>query len=143
MSFLRKSQFGMKNVRRLSVARTSSATPKSPPGDGRDGDERSWLAAIVESSSDAIIGLRLDCVMESWNQGAERLYGYSAAEAIGQPISMLIPPHRAGEEGRILEQVRRGEPVSHYETERLVKDGKLVDISLTVSPIRNLLGNLI
>src|SRR5207237_5015787 len=104
-------------------------------------DECSWLAAIVQSSSDGIISWGLDLVIESWNEGAERLYGYSAAEAIGRPISMLIPPHLAGEEARILEKVRRGEPVSHYETERLAKDGKLVDISLTVSPIKDPLGN--
>jgi PAS domain S-box-containing protein len=109
---------------------------------GEDGGERSWLAALVESSSDAIIGLRLDYLMESWNLGAERLYGYSAAEAIGQSISMIIPPHLAGEEGRILKKVRRGELVNHYETERLVKGGKLVDISLTVSPVRDRDGNL-
>jgi PAS domain S-box-containing protein len=109
---------------------------------GEDGNERSWLAALVESSSDAIIGLRLDYVMESWNLGAERLYGYSAAEAIGQPISLIIPPHRAGEEARILKKVRRGELVNHYETERVVKGGKLVDISLTVSPVRDREGNL-
>src|ERR1051326_8365328 len=106
-------------------------------------EECSWLAAIVQSSSDAIISWGQDLVIESWNEGAERLYGYSAAEALGQPISLLIPPHRAGEEAGILEKVRRGEAVSHYETERLAKDGKLVDISLTVSPIKDALGNLV
>ena len=78
----------------------SAATPHN---DGSAG-ESSWLAAIVHSSSDAIISLTLNCVMQSWNRGAERLYGYSAAEAIGQPISILIPKHRAGEEARILEK---------------------------------------
>ena len=106
-------------------------------------EECSWLAAIVQSSSDAIISWGQDLIIESWNEGAERLYGYSAAEALGQPISLLIPPHRAGEEARILEKIRRGEAVSHYETERLAKDGKLVDISITVSPIKDPLGNLV
>jgi PAS domain S-box-containing protein len=81
--------------------------------------------------------------MRSWNRGAQRLYGYSAAEAIGQPLSILIPRHRAGEEARILEKVRRGGLVDHYETERVVKDGKMVSISLTVSPIKGPRGRLI
>src|ERR1041385_5481705 len=124
---------------------TGLSVMRSAGGPHRRGkfDECSWLAAIVQSSSDAIISWGLDLVIESWYEGAERLYGYSAAEAIGQPISMLIPPHRAGEEARMVEKVRRGEPVSHYETERLAKDGKLVDISLTVSPIKDLPGNLV
>src|SRR3954466_3496881 len=122
----------MKSGRRVSQRREADRRSMAALSNGEDGEERSWLAAIVESSSDAIIGLRLDYIMESWNQGAERLYGYSAAEAIGKPISMIIPPHRAGEEARILKKMRRGELVNHYETERLVKGGKLVDISLTV-----------
>jgi PAS domain S-box-containing protein len=111
--------------------------------EARNFDESSWLAAIVNSSSDAIISVTLNCVMQSWNRGAERLYGYSAAAAIGQPISILIPKHRAGEEARILEKVQRGELVDHYETERVVKDGRMVSISLTVSPIKDLRGNLV
>jgi len=106
-------------------------------------DECSWLAAIIHSSSDAIISVTLDCIMRSWNQGAQRLYGYSAAEAIGQPISILIPNHRVGEEARILEKVRRGELVDRYETERVVKNGRMVPISLTVSPINEAGGSLV
>lgn len=113
------------------------------PNAARNLDECSWLAAIVHSSSDAIISVTLNCVMQSWNRGAERLYGYSASEAIGQPISILIPKHRAGEEARILEKVRHGELVDHYETERVVKDGRMVSISLTVSPIKDPRGRLV
>ena len=124
---------------------TGLSVMRSAGGPHRRGnfEECSWLAAIVQSSSDAIISWGLDLVIESWNEGAERLYGYSPTEAVGQPIGMLIPPHRAGEEARIMEKVRRGERVNHYETERLAKDGKLVDISLTVSPIKDPLGNLV
>jgi PAS domain S-box-containing protein len=93
------------------------------------------LAAIVESSDDAILSKDADGVITSWNQGAERIYGYTAEEAIGRPISILIPPHRAGEEKRILARVLAGERISHYETERLTKDGRLLVLSLSVSPI--------
>ena len=96
---------------------------------------RGRLAAIVASSADAIVSKDLNGVIRTWNAGAERLFGYTAQEAIGQPISMLIPPDHADEEPSILERIRRGERVEHYETIRRRKDGTLVDISLTVSPI--------
>jgi len=101
------------------------------------------LAAIVESSDDAIIGKDLNGFITSWNQGAERIFGYSAQEAIGQPVTILIPPDRANEEPYILSRVRSGERVDHYETIRQRKDGSLVEISLTVSPIRDASGNIV
>jgi PAS domain S-box-containing protein len=101
------------------------------------------MAAIVESSDDAIISKNLDGVILSWNQGAQRLFGYTAAEAIGQPVTMLIPPDRQDEEPGILDRIRRGERIDHYETVRRRKDGGLIDISLTVSPIKNALGAVV
>jgi two-component system CheB/CheR fusion protein len=93
------------------------------------------LAAIVESSDDAIISKDFNGIITSWNRGAARLFGYSAKEAIGQPVTMLMPPDRVNEEPAILERLRRGEKVDHYETVRRRKDGGLLDISLTVSPL--------
>lgn len=95
------------------------------------------LAAIVESSEDAILSKDLDGVLESWNGGAERLFGYTAAEAVGRPVTMLIPPDRLFEEPVIIERIRRGERVGHYETVRLRKDGSPVDVSLSVSPVKD------
>ena len=96
---------------------------------------RARLAAIVESSDDAIVSKDLDGVIMTWNAGAERLFGYSAAEAVGRPITIVIPPERLDEEPEILGRIRRGERIDHFETVRQHKDGTLLDISLTVSPI--------
>lgn len=101
------------------------------------------LAAIVESSEDAIISKDLNGVIISWNNGAERLFGYTAQEAIGQPVIMLMPPERVDEEPGIIERIRRGERIEHYETIRRRKDGRLLDISLTVSPIMDSQGKII
>ena len=101
------------------------------------------LAAIVESSDDAIITKGLDGVITTWNTGAERLFGYIAQEAIGQPITMLIPPDRRDEEPTIIERLRRGERVDHFETIRMRKDGSLLDISLTISPVKDLDGRIV
>jgi PAS domain S-box-containing protein len=101
------------------------------------------LAAIVESSEDAIVSKDLNGIITSWNQGAERLFGYKAEEVIGKPVALLIPPERQDEEPAILERIRRGERIEHYETVRRRKDGSLLDISLTVSPIRDAKGNII
>ena len=101
------------------------------------------LAAIIESSEDAIIGKSLDGIITSWNSGAEWLFGYTAAEAIGQPVTMLIPPERIDEEPGILARIRRGERIEHYDTVRLRKDGSAIDISLTVSPIKGADGTII
>ena len=103
---------------------------------------RSQLAAIVESSSDAIIGRSLDGTITIWNKGAEETYGYSADEAIGRPISILVPPNRQDELPEILEKIRKGETIRHYETKRLCKDRKLIDVSITVSPIKEANGNI-
>jgi PAS domain S-box-containing protein len=100
------------------------------------------LAAIVESSEDAIISKDLNGIITTWNQSAERIFGYTAEEIVGKPITLLIPPDRHDEEPGILERIRRGERIEHYETVRRRKDGTLLDISLTVSPIRDALGNI-
>jgi len=99
-------------------------------------EERSQYAAIVESSDDAIISKSLDGVIRSWNTGAERMFGYAKEEMVGQPFS-LIPPELLGEQNRILERLAAGEHIEHFETRRLAKDGKPIDVSLTVSPIKN------
>jgi PAS domain S-box-containing protein len=104
---------------------------------------RARLAAIVESSDDAIVSKTLGGVIWSWNAGAERLFGYTADEAVGQPITLIIPQERHGEEGAILERLCRGERVEHFETVRVAKNGRRLDISLTVSPIRDDAGNVI
>jgi PAS domain S-box-containing protein len=95
------------------------------------------LASIVESSDDAVVSKDLNGIILTWNRGAERLFGYSPAEIVGKPVTTLIPSDRQTEESRILERIRRGERVDHYETIRQRKDGSLVDISLTVSPIKD------
>ena len=101
------------------------------------------LAAIVDSSSDAIFSTSLDGVIRTWNRGAERLFGWSEAEAVGQPVMLIIPQDRRAEDEKLLERIRRGEMVSHLETTRITKSGRLLDISLTVSPIRDAHGNII
>jgi PAS domain S-box-containing protein len=103
---------------------------------------RSRLAAIVESSDDAIVSKTLDGVIQSWNAGAERVFGYTAAEAVGRPITLIIPPERYEEERMILSRLRRGERIDHYETVRVAKDGRRLDISLTVSPVRDASGRI-
>lgn len=100
------------------------------------------LAAIVESSSDAIVSKTLDGVIRSWNVGAERIFGYTAAEAVGQPITLIIPPERLAEERDILARLVRGERIEHFETVRVAKDGRRLDISLTVSPLRGANGQI-
>jgi PAS domain S-box-containing protein len=101
------------------------------------------LAAIVSSSDDAIISKTLEGVITSWNPGAQKLFGYAAEEAIGQPIAMLFPPERLGEEAEILAQIARGESVKHFETVRRRKDGSLVEISVTISPITDHEGRIV
>ena len=101
------------------------------------------LAAIVESSEDAIVAKDLNGIITSWNQGAERLFGYAAEEVIGKPITIVIPEDRLDEEPEILSRIRRGERVEHFETIRRRKDGSLVEISLMISPIRNRKGEIV
>jgi len=103
---------------------------------------RARLAAIVESSEDAIIGKTLDGIITNWNRGAEKIYGYSAAEAIGEHISLHVPPERRGEVAEILEEIRRGRSISLHETVRVKKDGEPIHVSLSVSPIRDAAGNV-
>ena len=102
-----------------------------------------YLAAIVQHSDDAIISKDLNGIITSWNKSAERVFGYTSEEAIGKPITIVIPPDRQGEEPMILERIRRGQRIEHYETVRQRKHGSLIDISLTVSPIRNGQGKII
>jgi PAS domain S-box-containing protein len=106
-------------------------------------EERSRLAAIVESSHDAIISKNLDGTIMSWNEGAERLYGYSAAEALGRPVTFLTPPDQWDEIADILKRIREGIRIEQYETERVRKDGQKINVSLTVSPVRNHRGRVI
>ena len=106
-------------------------------------DELFELAAIVESSDDAIISKDLNGTIRSWNPGAERLYGYTREEAVGQPISMLAPPELADEIPMIIERIRKGERVEHFETRRRRNDGRELYVSLTVSPVRNQDGAII
>ena len=101
------------------------------------GLEAALLAAIVENSDDAIASKDLSGIVTSWNQAAERLFGYTAKEIIGRHISVLAAPGREDEMPMILERIRRGERVDHYDTLRRRKDGSLVEISLTVSPVRD------
>jgi PAS domain S-box-containing protein len=107
--------------------------------------EEGWirLAAIVESSSDAIIGKDLNGSITSWNNGAERIFGYSAQEIVGTSIMRLIPAERQNEEHEILAKIKRGEKVEHFETLRQTKDGRLIDLAVTASPIKNATGNVI
>ncbi len=102
-----------------------------------------WLASVVEFSDDAIVSKSLDRIITSWNMGAERIYGYMPEEVIGKPISILIPPERQHEEDMIVERLRRGERTDHFETLRRRRGGDLIDVSLTVSPVRDADGKAI
>ena len=105
-------------------------------------DAVTQLAAIVESSDDAIIGTTLEGVITSWNKGAEIIYGYTAEEVTGGPISILIPPDRPDEPARLRERVKQGEPVAQYETIRVRKTGAQVHVSLTLSPMKDAAGKI-
>jgi PAS domain S-box-containing protein/diguanylate cyclase (GGDEF)-like protein len=109
----------------------------------RSEEMRARMAAIVDSSDDAIVGKTLEGIISSWNGGARRLFGYEPEEAIGSPITLIIPPDRLGEEEKILERLRRGRRVRHFETVRRRKDGSLVDVSLTISPILDPQGRIV
>src|SRR5688572_681903 len=131
--FLRRSQ--VKHVLEERTVPPDQPNPQPAP--------QGLLAAIVESSDDAIISKTLDGVITSWNGGAQRIFGYTAAEAIGKHVTMLIPEDRRGEEREILARIRRGERIEHIDTVRRTKDGRLIDISLTVSPVRDLSGSIV
>lgn len=126
--------------------RTDPDARKGPTTPGQADDPRalsSRLAAIVRSSHDAIIGETLDGVITSWNAAAERLFGYSAREAVGRPMAMLCPPDHADEWRRNIDSVRKGTPVSRVETTRLAKDGREVHVSITLSPVTDAGGRLV
>src|SRR5215218_1480900 len=117
---------------------------REPAADIRSAElAQARLAAIVESADDAIISKTLEGVITSWNKGAERIFGYTADEVIGQPVTILFPEDHIDEEPAILARIRAGERVEHYETVRRRKDGTPVDISLTISPIRAAGGRII
>src|SRR5215216_6753094 len=104
---------------------------------------RARLASIVQSSEDAIIGKTLEGTITDWNRGAQKIYGYSAEEVVGKPVNILVPPDRPNEIPQIIRRLRNGEAINHYETKRITKDGKLLDVSLTISPIKDSAGNIV
>jgi PAS domain S-box-containing protein len=105
--------------------------------------DRNLLAAIVESSDDAIVSKTLEGIITSWNKGAERIFGYTAHEVVGQHIALLVPPEQVGEVDEILKRIRSGERVVHYQTRRRAKDGRILDISVTISPVRDAAGTIV
>lgn len=118
------------------VARTTSNAP-------RGGNAQLLLAAIVDSSDDAIIGKTLDGIITTWNLGATRIFGYSESEMIGRSMKLLVPPERVDEESNILRRIARGENIKHFETIRLGKDGSRIEISATISPVTDATGKII
>jgi PAS domain S-box-containing protein len=107
------------------------------------GEVREHLAAVVDSSDDAIISKDLNGIINAWNRGAEKVFGYSSSEVLGKPMLMLFPPERVSEESDILARIRRGDSVEHYETVRVQKDGARIDVSVTISPIRDSTGAVV
>src|SRR5262249_54520467 len=103
----------------------------------------SLLAAIVESSDDAIISKSLDGIIQSWNAAAERLFGFTAGQAVGRHISLIIPPDRTAEEDRIIATLKTGQRIDHFETVRLRSDGQPVLVSLTISPVKDETGRVV
>ncbi|MGA8323077.1 MAG: PAS domain S-box protein [Xanthobacteraceae bacterium] len=117
---------------------------KRVEADLQDSEQRlRYVAAIVESSDDAIVSKNLDGIITSWNRGAERIFGYTAEEAVGQPIMIVIPEDRQNEEREILTRIRRGKRIDHFETVRQRRHGSLINVSLTVSPVKNAEGKII
>ena len=112
------------------------------PPDPEDDRARALLAAIVESSEDAIVSKSLDGTIRSWNRGAERIFGYTADQAIGRHITLIIPPERHSEEAAILARISRGQRIEHFETVRRTREGRLITVSLTVSPVRDDAGRI-
>src|SRR6185436_19038762 len=117
-------------------------TDHTPPNSDAQ-EELAYLAAIVESSDDAIISKDLNGIVRWCNAAAERMFGYSAVEFVGKPIRLIIPENRQAEEDEILRRLRRGERVEHFHTVRRAKDGRLLDVSLTVSPVRDSTGRVV
>ena len=131
-------------VRDLTSAITAYGTVTRNLTDSKSAEQRlRSLASIVESSDDAIVSKSLDGIIANWNKGAERIFGYTSEEAIGQPITIVIPADRRSEEREILTRIRRGERIDHFETIRQRKDGGLIVVSLTVSPVKDDDGTIV
>ncbi len=127
----------------MSESSTNDPIGREPTEDLFAANPAGWLAAIIESSDDAVVGKTLDSVIRSWNAAATRIFGFEAAEAIGQTVYLIMPPERYDEEPKIIEQLRRGERIDHFETVRLRKDGARIEVSISVSPIRDTAGRII
>jgi PAS domain S-box-containing protein len=126
------------------IAQNAMLQAKAARKESQSSDEQRFqLAAIVESSGDAIVASRLDGVIRSWNRGAERLFGFAAEEMIGQPIARLHPPGREGEEARLIARLAKGDPVAPFDTMRRRKNGSDIDVSVMISPIRDSRGDLV
>ena len=122
---------------------TAKLTPQALSASVAEPEVSALLAAIVQSSDDAIVSKTLDGTILSWNEGATHIFGYQPEEVIGKPITVIIPPELHEEERRILQKLRRGERIDHFDTVRVAKDGRRIAISLTVSPIRNARGTIV
>ena len=131
---------GRENISPAAVARP---TPARVPKTGLPADAREHLAAIVDSSSDAIVSKDLNGIVNSWNASAERIFGYTAEEMIGKSILTIIPPELREEETMILSRLRSGQRIDHFETVRVTKSGKKINVSLTISPVRDSAGNVV
>lgn len=125
------------------AANTVGDQGASPPAGTADATLDSRLAAIVESSDDAIVSKTLQGIIRTWNKGAERIFGWKSEEVVGKAINIIIPPDRQDEEPQILARIGRGERVDHFETVRMKKDGQLIDVSVTISPIRDASGKVV
>ena len=125
------------------LSRKHGASRRTVDSRKRDSMATPLLATIVQSSEAAIIGTTLDGIVTSWNQSAERIFGLTTSEMVGRPIHIIAAPSNPKEMGQILDRIRRGECVEHYETDRLRKDGRIVQISLTVSPIHDEIGRIV
>lgn len=136
--------FGHQGGRSLAIVRdiTAQRAPPANPGDVAE-NTAERLAAIVATSDDAIISKDLNGIIRTWNEGAERTFGYTAAEVIGQPITVLMTPEQAKDEPMILAKIGRGEKIDHYQTTRRHKDGSIVEVSLTISAIRDPSGRIV
>jgi PAS domain S-box-containing protein len=115
----------------------------APPFGVSDEHVRALLAAIIESSDDAIVSKTMDGIITSWNGGAERMLGWPAEMAIGRHIMLIVPEERRAEENEVLERLGRGERIHHFDTVRVTRDGRLIDVSLTVSPVRDAAGRIV
>lgn len=114
----------------------TTSLEKIPQDEGAHGIDQLYLAAIIESSDDAIIGKTLDGIVTSWNPAAERLYGYTAQEIVGKPIATIVPNELRDDLAVIMQQLKEGKKIDHHETIRMRKDGTHVNVSVTISPIK-------